>query len=153
MMTAEVKVNEKNIFEENWTCLHYAIQEGHFEALQLLVEEYGADLDPRTTLNKTPFHFACRRGDNKMIEYLIKKGVNPSVVDRDGCTPLHYLCENENIDMIKMLLPLSGGSNDVRNRFGKKPVDMIASASLKKLVRQFSKRRHTSSNFKLNPHL
>lgn len=53
-----------------------------------------------------------------MIKFLLDKGVNTSVVDKDGYTPLHYLCEAENTEMIKLLLPLSKGSKDVRNRFG-----------------------------------
>jgi len=72
---------------------------------------------------------------------LLFKGANPSVVDRDGCTPLHYLCENENVEMINLVLPLSAGSKDVRNRFGKKPADLLTSETLRKVVRQFNSKR------------
>jgi ankyrin repeat protein len=68
------------------------------------------------------------------------------VVDRDGCTPLHYLCECENLEMIQLILPLSPGSKDVRNRFGKKPADLLSNNGLKKIIRQFNSRRHDSTS-------
>lgn len=54
------------------------------------------------------------------------------MVDRDGCTPLHYLCEAENIEMIKILVPLCPGVKDVRNRFGRKPGDMATNKAIYK---------------------
>lgn len=96
------------------------------------------NIDSRTSYNKTPFHLACRKGDESIIKYLIDKGANTSVVDRDGCTPLHYLCEAENYEMIKYVLPFCKGSKDVRNRFGKKPVDLIANAGMKRMLKYFN---------------
>jgi ankyrin repeat protein len=61
--------------------------------VKLLVEEYKASVDPRSVTNKTPFHLACIRGEEQMIRYLLDQKCNTAVVDRDGCTPLHYLCE------------------------------------------------------------
>ena len=131
----DVKVDAKNVFDDGWTALHYAVNEGYLEVVKILIDNYYASIDVRTAFNKTPFHFACRRGNEDVIKYLIDKGASTSVVDRDGCTPLHYLCENENIEMIKLLLPLCKGCKDVRNRFGKKPVDMLSNSDMKKTLR------------------
>jgi ankyrin repeat protein len=94
-------------------------------------------IDSRTATNKTPFHLACIRGDPLLIRYLLDNGASVSVVDRDGSTPLHYLCETENHEMIKEILPLCKGSGvrDVRNRFGKKPADLVQDKEMKKLLR------------------
>jgi hypothetical protein len=44
--------------------------------------------------------------------------------------------------MIKFLMPLSKGSKDVRNRFGKKPVDLLTDATMRKdMMRGFSQRK------------
>lgn len=134
----DIKVDAKNVFDDGWTALHYAVHEGYFEVVKLLIEQYFAQVDARTTFNKTPFHFACRRGNVDIIKYLIEKGASTSVVDRDGCTPLHYLCESENFEMIKFILPLCKGSKDVRNRFGKKPADLINNSEMKRMMRQCS---------------
>lgn len=118
-------MNAKNVFADGWCCLHYAVHEGLFEVIKILVEKYKAEIDPRTVHNKTPFHFACRRGEEEVVKYLLGKGANASAVDRDGNTPLHYLCESENIDMIMHVLPHCQGSKDVRNKQGKKPFDLL----------------------------
>ena len=62
------------------------------------------------------------------------------MVDRDGCTPMHYLCETQNYDMVKRLLPVCAASKDVRNRFGKKPADLVKDAEVKRTLRNFSSR-------------
>ena len=136
----DVDVNAKNIFDDSWTALHYAVHEGLMEVVKILVEEYKAPIDPRSSTNKTPFHLACIRGEEPLLDYLLAHGANPSVVDRDGCTPLHYLCETQNYDMVKKLLPVCAASKDVRNRFGKKPADLVKDAEVKRMLRNFSSR-------------
>lgn len=89
---------------------------------------------------------ACRRGDPHIIKYLISKGACTTVVDRDGCTPLHYLCETQNKEMIKYVLPFSSACKDVRNKFGKKPSDLVCDQELKKLMKQNDKRVESSSS-------
>jgi ankyrin repeat protein len=106
LMRKDVDSEGKNIFSDGWTALHYAVQESYLEAAQVLIEDFKVNIDSRTNFNKTPFHFACRKGDNALIRYLLDQGANPTVVDRDGYTPLHYLCEIENYEMIKLILPL-----------------------------------------------
>jgi Ankyrin repeats (many copies) len=29
----DIEINAKNVFEDGWTCLHYAIHEGYFEVV------------------------------------------------------------------------------------------------------------------------
>lgn len=135
MKRDDVDANAKNIFDDGWTALHYAAHEGYFEAVKLLIESYNAIIDARTSFNKTPFHLACRRGFSDIIQFLMSKGANTSVVDRDGCTPLHYLCETDNLELIKLLLPACKGCKDVRNRHGKKPVDLVTSDEVKRFIR------------------
>ncbi|CDW89321.1 protein kinase domain containing protein [Stylonychia lemnae] len=140
---SDVKVSQRNIFDDGWTALHYAVHEGNFQVVKLLIEQYKALIDARSSTNKTPFHLACIRGDEFIIRYLLDHSASPHVVDRDGCTPLHYLCETENHEMVKVLLPICGASKDVRNRFGKKPADLIQDREFKKVLRNFSTRRES----------
>jgi ankyrin repeat protein len=39
-MKPDVDPNIKNIFNDQWTALHYAAQEGYLELIKILVEKY-----------------------------------------------------------------------------------------------------------------
>jgi ankyrin repeat protein len=42
---SDVKVDQKNIFDDSWTALHYAVHEGNLVLIKLLVEKYKALID------------------------------------------------------------------------------------------------------------
>lgn len=48
-------------------------------------------LNTQDTLGNTPLHIACIRRDVAMIERLLAKGVDASIVNNKGCTPLDIL--------------------------------------------------------------
>jgi ankyrin repeat protein len=54
--------------------------------LQYLVEELGADVNARDANGFAPLHWAASRGDNEMIEYLVERGADVTVVSRRGHT-------------------------------------------------------------------
>jgi ankyrin repeat protein len=58
------------------------------EAVRLLVEELGADVNKVSDLGETAMHAAAYRGANSVVQYLFDKGANLDVVAKDGRTPL-----------------------------------------------------------------
>jgi ankyrin repeat protein len=61
---------------------------GMVAAVKYLVEELHADVNARDHEGNTALHDAAARGDNEMILYLISKGANPNMVNREGNTVL-----------------------------------------------------------------
>jgi ankyrin repeat protein len=59
-----------------------------FEAVKLLVEERGADVNAVSDLGETAMHAAAYRGANSVVQYLFDKGATLDVVAKDGRTPL-----------------------------------------------------------------
>ena len=59
---------------------------GMLAAVRYLVEEQGADVNAVDHEGMTALHHAAARGDNEMINYLVSKGANVKVVDREGRT-------------------------------------------------------------------
>ncbi len=55
-------------------------------AARFLIEEVGADPNARDHDGFSPLHYAAARGDNELIEYLVSKGADPTVVARTGQT-------------------------------------------------------------------
>ena len=58
------------------------------EAVKLLVEEVGADVNFANDVGETAMHAAAYRGANSVVQYLYDKGAKLDVVAKDGRTPL-----------------------------------------------------------------
>jgi uncharacterized protein len=58
------------------------------EAVKLLVEELGADVNTVSALGEAAMHAAAYRGANSVVQYLFDKGAKLDVVAKDGRTPL-----------------------------------------------------------------
>ena len=58
------------------------------EAVRLLVEEVGADVNAVNDVGETAMHAAAYRGANSVVQYLYDKGAKLDVVALDGRTPL-----------------------------------------------------------------
>jgi ankyrin repeat protein len=58
------------------------------EAVKLLVDELGANVNTVSGLGETAMHAAAYRGANSVVQYLFDKGATLDVVAKDGRTPL-----------------------------------------------------------------
>ena len=58
------------------------------EAVKMLVEEQGADVNFVGDTGETAMHAAAYRGANSVVQYLFDKGAKLDVVAKDGRTPL-----------------------------------------------------------------
>lgn len=65
---------------------HRHVPDNWLPAVTFLVEECGADVNARDANGYTPLHHAAARGDNKLIEYLMDRGADVTVVSRKGQT-------------------------------------------------------------------
>ena len=52
--------------------------------VKYLVEEHGADIDLPDSWGYTPLHYAAVRGGNNLIEYLVSKGADVTIINRLG---------------------------------------------------------------------
>ena len=59
---------------------------GMLAAVKYLVDELGADVNARDHEGNTAVHHAASRGDVEMIRYLVSKGADVRVVNREGQT-------------------------------------------------------------------
>ena len=65
---------------------HRHVPDGWVPAVRYLVEELGADVNARDHDGYAPLHHAAARGDNELIEYLVARGADVTVVSRRGQT-------------------------------------------------------------------
>jgi ankyrin repeat protein len=59
---------------------------GLLAGVKFLVEEAGADVNARDHEGNSALHHAASRGDVEMLKYLVSKGADPLVVNREGQT-------------------------------------------------------------------
>src|SRR4051794_7389194 len=55
-----------------WTALHWAAREGHVGIVNMLVVEYGADLNAKDNLCSIPLHFAAENGHVEVVKVLVE---------------------------------------------------------------------------------
>ncbi|MEW5918594.1 MAG: ankyrin repeat domain-containing protein, partial [Gemmatimonadota bacterium] len=65
---------------------HMHAPDGWLPAVKYLIEELGADVNARDHNGYSSLHHAAARGDNRLIEYLVSKGGDVTVVSRRGQT-------------------------------------------------------------------
>ena len=84
------------------TPLHYAAYFGHFEIVQILLEN-GARLRERNLLGETALCIAIKKGHCQIFKYLIQKGADIDVW-REMCGPVIIAIIHSQIDVLKLLL-------------------------------------------------
>ena len=65
---------------------HRHVPDGWIPAVRYLVEELGADVNARDHDGYSPMHHAAARGDNELINYLVARGADVTLVSRKGQT-------------------------------------------------------------------
>ena len=65
---------------------HRHAPDSWLDAAKYLVEQVGADVNGRDHDGFGAIHYAAARGDNELIEYLVGRGADPTIIARTGQT-------------------------------------------------------------------
>jgi len=71
-MVAEL--NTKGL--DNWTALHFASNNGSLKMVEELLKQQAIEVNPLSTLNRTPLHLAACHGHTDVSRKLIGAGTN-----------------------------------------------------------------------------
>jgi hypothetical protein len=67
--------------------IHALAYKGDIKGIQAIIDEKGADVvNKRNDIGNTPIMMAAFKGQSKTIDYLLKKGANIKLVNKDGET-------------------------------------------------------------------
>ncbi|KAF7254739.1 NF-kappa-B inhibitor epsilon [Varanus komodoensis] len=61
-------------------------------------------LEIQNNLFQTPLHLSVYLEQSRVVQALVLKGVNTALQDRNGNTPLHLACEQQNLECVQLLL-------------------------------------------------
>jgi ankyrin repeat protein len=87
------------------TALHYAAQEGEFEATLVLLN-HGAQATAKNIFHETPLHLAALRGHQRVLQVLLQHASGMILNERDvmGWTVIHRVIVSGNDDLVKYLV-------------------------------------------------
>ena len=111
------------------TPLHFAAESGCAATVEVLilwgVARHMKIVDATDKDEKTPLHLAVEKQNADAVELLIKYA-DPNIVDRYGCTPLHYAAKTGNLEIVRML-SRRWPRQDIRDNRGYRPIDYAVS--------------------------
>ncbi|WP_265027666.1 ankyrin repeat domain-containing protein [Wolbachia endosymbiont (group B) of Chorthippus parallelus] len=137
----ELSINDKG--NNDWTMLHYAADKGYPEVVKFLIEK-GADIDAKSTDNKTPLQLASgknhqeaarllrnkalfnavKQGELSKVEQYLAEGADPNYKDENDWTLLHDAASKGYIEIVR-LLKAQGANVDAKS-YNAKPLHYAA---------------------------
>ena len=120
---ANVKENEM----EEKSSLHIAVLNGNHEIVQLLIDQPNIDVNEKSIRKK----IKIKRVESKQSA---DKNINEKEDKEDEeNTALHIAVKNENILVIKLLLKCQKINSNIKDKQGKRPVDLTENQKIKSL--------------------
>ncbi|XP_034018551.1 ankyrin repeat and EF-hand domain-containing protein 1a [Thalassophryne amazonica] len=90
--------------------INTCVKSGDLESLGLAFSQ-GVPVDVQDEYYKTPLMVACSSGNDKVVQYLLKKGANVTMSDQFRWTPLHHAAHGGHTDIAKLLLEAGADVN------------------------------------------
>lgn len=106
------------LLERNWavdrpdpargerTALHWAVQEGHLDVIQLLLA-HGADVNAKDDFGMSLLYQAAGDGNTKIVEHLLDNGADMDAKSEAGVTPLIIAScgfDSDQLETVKLLV-------------------------------------------------
>lgn len=107
-------IEEKNASGE--TLAFIAAKNNHLNKLKYF-SEIGANLEAQSNMGIRPIHAAALLGHERIVEFLISKGVDINV-ERADCTPLMLAASGNHVDVMKLLIKHGANINYVAKKSG-----------------------------------
>jgi ankyrin len=89
------------------TALHIAWARQHAEVAEMLLNVPGVNLNLPDAKARTPLHAAAAQPGKDglaIVRILLKHGVSPGLLDKDGISPLHKAARHGDVELATMLL-------------------------------------------------
>ncbi|XP_048250953.1 uncharacterized protein LOC124123154 isoform X3 [Haliotis rufescens] len=103
--------------------LHLACLVGHLETVEFVLSLNVVGINSRGWRSMTPVMRAARWGHRDVVELLVSKGANVSLVDENGDNILHLACIDGHMETVKFVLSLNVVDIDARNNKGRTAAD------------------------------
>uniref|UniRef100_A0ABD2WY42 Uncharacterized protein n=1 Tax=Trichogramma kaykai TaxID=54128 RepID=A0ABD2WY42_9HYME len=126
--------------EFGYTHFHVVCRHGCCELVEKFLE---AGQDPNLVVTKTgnsPLHLAVTHVDEDTVRVLLKNGADPNLANKDGLTPLHFICNTDEDEIFaELFFKISNQVGrpvqvDARDKLGRTPLQLAVSTFLPRVI-------------------
>ncbi|XP_046554770.1 ankyrin repeat domain-containing protein 1-like isoform X2 [Haliotis rubra] len=115
--------------------LYSASEDGDLETVKRILAAGHVDINTRGgSWIQTPVMAAAGRGHRDVVEFLVGRGADVSLVDRDGWNVLHWACSGGHLETVKLILSLNVVDINARNIYGQTAVYRARSEGHQRVV-------------------
>ena len=93
--------------DAGYTPLYWAVFNYNLELTQELFASGTVDVNIQNTENDTLLHLACKQESLEIVEWLLNKGADVSIIGRLDRLPLHWAVEKKNFKIVEALLKVA----------------------------------------------
>ncbi|XP_067654094.1 ankyrin repeat and protein kinase domain-containing protein 1-like [Haliotis asinina] len=105
--------------------LYYASKDGDLERVKRILSAGHVDINYRGGwYSRTPVMAAAREGHRDVVEFLVGRGADVSLVDRWGDNILHLACVGGDVETVKLILDLDVVDVNARDNYGRTAADI-----------------------------
>lgn len=128
--------------------LHFASEEGHTDAVRLLLEQPKVDPNARDTYGKVAIFYSADKGHEAVVKLLLKcKDIEPNPLNIDGFSPLLQTIFGDHIPIVMLLLARSDVSpNEADKMYNQTPLWMAVTYNEGEMVPHFLSRQDLDIN-------
>lgn len=100
-VTIQEMVTDKDI--DGNTCLHLAVENGHYEVVKLCLEKR-ADVNTPNNIYMYPLHLAAVNGDLRIVRLLVEHNARIDALNNEQATPLHKAAQYNHVQVVEFLV-------------------------------------------------
>ncbi|XP_014232054.1 uncharacterized protein LOC106655959 [Trichogramma pretiosum] len=142
-----------------WTALHYIRREHcQNDLAEMLFKLSDKKYQPlqvnvRNNAGDTPLMLAFfAEGKKEVVEFMLKRGADPNLANKDGSTPLHKICQGIEDDLAKSFFKINNDMQqivdvDAQDKFGRTPLQWAVANLLTNTVDLLLDHGASLSNF------
>jgi ankyrin repeat protein len=89
--------------KDGWSAVQFAAINSHVSIVEFLVKEMGADINTVDRNNRSMLHWACRYGNDKLTESLLKMDIKYNLHDVEKKIPMDIAEIHKQVNCIEVL--------------------------------------------------
>ncbi|ORX88034.1 ankyrin [Anaeromyces robustus] len=137
--TLQVEMGNGDSIEDNTNNeIFFLSSEGNIDKVKELIIQQPELMNKKDDNGLSLLHWACDRGQMKMVQWLIEKDININEKDNDGETPLGYSILCEYYDIAKFLIE-KGADVTLTNNDGENPLSDVGNEEFNEWFKNFQK--------------